>query len=57
LIHSPDSNVCDYFNCIDNFSNGKGYMVECNDGTYSMSGGRSGACSYHKGEERPVYDS
>jgi len=57
LIYSPDSNVCEYFNCIDNFSNGKGYMVECNDGTYSMSGGRSGACSYHKGEERPVYDS
>jgi hypothetical protein len=30
-------------------------MVECNDGTYSMSGGIRGACSYHSGEERPVY--
>ncbi len=38
------SNVCDYFNCIANFWNGVGYMEECQDGTYSMSGGRSGAC-------------
>lgn len=55
LIYSPDSNVCDYFNCIDNFSNGTGYMVECRDGTVSMSGGKRGACSYHGGEERPVH--
>jgi len=54
-IYSPNSNVCQYFNCIDNFSNGKGYMEECKDGMVSMSGGRSGACSYHGGEERPVY--
>jgi hypothetical protein len=30
-------------------------MVECNDATYSMSGGISGACSHHGGEDRPVY--
>ena len=30
-------------------------MVECNDATYSMSGGISGACSSHGGEDRPVY--
>ena len=53
-ITSPASDVCSYFNCIDNFSNGRGYMVECNDGTYSMSGGIRGACSYHHGEDRPV---
>jgi hypothetical protein len=28
---------------------------ECHDGTYSHSGGRSGACSYHGGELRPLY--
>lgn len=54
-ITSPASDVCSYFNCINNFSNGRGYMVECNDGTYSMSGGIRGACSYHHGEDRPVY--
>jgi hypothetical protein len=48
--------VCGYFSCINNFSNGHGYMVECKDGDYSMSGGISGACSYHHGEDKPVYD-
>lgn len=54
LIYAPAAGVCSYFRCIDNFPNGVGYMVECNDGMYSMSGGRSGACSYHEGEDRPV---
>jgi len=54
-IYTPAGAVCDYFACIGNFGNGVGYMVECNDGMYSMSGGRSGACSHHSGEERPVY--
>jgi hypothetical protein len=47
--------VCEYFSCIDNFDNGNGYMVECRDGMYSMSGGIRGACSYHHGEETAVY--
>jgi hypothetical protein len=51
----PPSDICTYFSCIDNFGNGKGYMVECNDGTYSMSGGIDGACSDHYGEDRTVY--
>lgn len=56
FIYSPPSSICSYFRpCIGNFSNGKGYLVECKDGDYSMSGGRSGACSDHKGEWRPVY--
>lgn len=54
-IYSPDGSVCSYFHCIANFHNGTGYMVECHDGTYSMSGGKRGACSYHGGELRPVY--
>jgi hypothetical protein len=53
-VNSPPSDICSYFSCIDNFWNGKGYMVECSDGMYSMSGGRRGACSYHGGEQRPV---
>ncbi|MDQ2836136.1 MAG: hypothetical protein M3Y42_00280 [Actinomycetota bacterium] len=54
VIYSPDPAVCGYFSCIPNFSNGKGYLEQCRDGMYSMSGGRSGACSYHGGENRPV---
>lgn len=49
------SGVCNYFDCIGNFYNGRGDMVECNDGTYSMSGGIRGACSDHKGEGPFVY--
>lgn len=54
-ITSPGAETCSYFDCIASFSKGRGYMVECNDGTYSMSGGISGACSSHGGEDRPVY--
>ena len=54
-VYSPDPSTCSYFNCIGNFSNGRGYMVQCNEGSYSMSGGRRGACSTHGGEGKPVY--
>ena len=54
-IYSPAPGVCSYFTCIDNFANGRGYMVECNDHTYSMSGGIEDACSDHGYVERPVY--
>ena len=55
LIYSPAADVCSYFSCIANFANGVGYMIECSDSKYSMSGGRSGACSYHGGEAQPVF--
>jgi len=56
LIYSPPANFCSYFNCIKSFwTSTKGYVDECVDGTYSHSGGRQGACSYHGGELRPLY--
>jgi hypothetical protein len=56
LIYSPPSNFCSVFNCIPNFwKSTTGYVDQCNDGTYSHSGGRQGACSYHGGEKRPLY--
>jgi hypothetical protein len=58
LIYSPPSNFCNYFNCIPSFwKSTLGYVDECKDGTYSHSGGRQGACSYHGGEMRPLYSS
>jgi hypothetical protein len=53
-VYSPAAGVCTYFQCIANFTNGHGYLVECIDGKYSKSGGVSGACSRHGGESRPV---
>ena len=56
FIYSPPSNFCSYFNCIPSFwKSTLGYVDECKDGTYSHSGGRQGACSYHGGEMRPLY--
>lgn len=55
-IYSPPSAFCSYFNCIPSFwKSTLGYVDECRDGTYSHSGGRQGACSYHGGELRPLY--
>jgi hypothetical protein len=55
LIYNPPSNFCDYFNCISSFWNGSGFVNECQDGSYSLSGGHQGDCSHHGGESRPLY--
>ncbi len=54
-ISSPPSAFCQYFSCIGNFWNGRGYVIECRDGTYSKSGGIRGSCSYHGGDLRPLF--
>ena len=59
LIYNPPTGFCNYFNCIPSFVEpddpGDGYIVECNDGMYSQSGGESGACSHHGGVMQPLY--
>jgi hypothetical protein len=54
-ITSPQSNFCAYFTCIASFWNGQGYVMECQDGDYSKSGGIQGSCSHHGGDSRPLY--
>lgn len=51
---SPESSAesadfCDTRDCIESFDEGTGYRVQCADGTWSQSGGRPGACSWHGG--------
>lgn len=55
LIYDPPSSFCSYFDCIDNFWNGIGYVVQCEDGMFSKSGGRNGVCSHHDGFGRNLY--
>lgn len=56
VVYNPPPTFCRYFRCIANFWNSTlGYVDECNDATYSHSGGRRGACSSHGGEEQPLY--
>jgi hypothetical protein len=48
---APNPNFCDTHYCIPNFNNGVGVITQCNDGEWSRSGGRQGACSWHGGVE------
>jgi phosphatidylserine/phosphatidylglycerophosphate/cardiolipin synthase-like enzyme len=57
LVTAAPAGVCGYFSCIASFASGKGYMTECHDGTYSMSGGRDGVCTDHGGPADPVHQS
>jgi hypothetical protein len=53
-ITKADARTCTYFKCISNFASGTGYMIQCVDGTYSMSGGKTGSCSTHGGPGKTV---
>jgi hypothetical protein len=55
LITAPASAFCSYFSCISSFANGLGYVVQCGDGKFSKSGGRTGVCSQHGGFKRNLY--
>jgi hypothetical protein len=45
----PDTSPTPPGQNIPNYDNGRGYRVQCADGTYSHSGGIRGACSHHGG--------
>lgn len=49
--HAGDAQFCSTHTCIPNFPDGNGAVVQCADGEYSHSGGLSGACSSHGGEQ------
>ena len=55
LIYHPPGKFCNYFNCIASFWNGKGYVEECQDNTFSLSGGIQDSCSHHGRNLRPLY--
>ena len=46
------TDFCSTHVCIPNYPYGTGTTVQCADGTYSHSGGKQGACSYHGGVAR-----
>ncbi|WP_236023008.1 hypothetical protein [Dictyobacter formicarum] len=55
-IYNPPANFCAYFACVGDFwSKTRGYVEECQDDTFSHSGGIRGSCSYHGGNLRPLY--
>jgi hypothetical protein len=55
LIYHPPNTFCNYFACIASFWNGKGYVEQCQDNTFSLLGGIQGSCSHQGGNLRPLY--
>jgi len=56
VISNPPSSFCSSFSCIASFwTTTNGYVEQCVDGLFSHSGGRSGSCSHHGGNRRPLY--
>ena len=55
LIYHPLSDFCNYFNCTEDFTTGTGYVVECRDALYSLSGGTPDACIFDGGVTRTLY--
>jgi hypothetical protein len=55
VITSPPQKFCSFFPCIISFWDGSGYVIECADGKFSKSGGRTGACSHHGGYSRTLF--
>ncbi|MDG4779387.1 hypothetical protein O7614_06975 [Micromonospora sp. WMMD961] len=53
-IRKPAAEVCDWFDCVPQFWAGRGYLVQCRDGSVSLTGGRSNACAEHRGVRRTV---
>jgi hypothetical protein len=56
VITNPPAAFCNYFPCIPSFwTSTNGYVVQCQDQTFSHSGGRQGVCSHHGGYYRTLY--
>ncbi|MFE9918388.1 hypothetical protein ACFYPG_24840 [Micromonospora sp. NPDC005553] len=53
-IRKPAVEVCDWFDCVPQFWAGRGYLVQCRDGSVSLAGGRSNACAGHQGVRRTI---
>ena len=56
-VSSPPTAFCSLsgVTCIGDFATASGYLVQCTDGTFSLSGGVQGACSSHGGVGLVVY--
>jgi hypothetical protein len=54
-IRQPDPGICNVFDCGQDFWAGRGYLVQCRDGSISLTGGRSQACAEHRGLRRTVW--
>ncbi|PZG21473.1 hypothetical protein C1I95_07380 [Micromonospora craterilacus] len=54
-IRKPPREVCDHFDCVPGFWDGRGYLVQCENGKVSLAGGSPRACGAHGGVRRTVW--
>ncbi|WP_431882213.1 hypothetical protein [Micromonospora gifhornensis] len=54
-IREPDPQVCEHFDCVPGFWEGRGYLVQCANGKISLAGGSPRACGLHGGVRRTVW--
>ncbi|MCW3839187.1 hypothetical protein ONA70_03630 [Micromonospora yasonensis] len=54
-IRTPARGVCDWFDCVPGFWSGRGWLVQCRDGTVSLTGGQRDACADNRGFRRTVW--
>ncbi|MET7965411.1 hypothetical protein [Micromonospora sp. NPDC005305] len=54
-IRKPARGVCDSFDCVPGFWSGRGWLVQCRDGTVSLTGGRRDSCADNQGYHRTFW--
>ncbi|MEV0426511.1 hypothetical protein [Micromonospora sp. NPDC050495] len=54
-IRRPDRDVCDWFDCAPGFWSGRGWLVQCRDGSISLSGGQRDSCARNDGYRRTFW--
>ncbi|MFE9958178.1 hypothetical protein [Micromonospora sp. NPDC005299] len=54
-IRKPARGVCDWFDCVPGFWSGRGWLVQCRDGTISLTGGRRDSCTDNQGFRRTFW--
>ncbi len=55
LIVNPPGDFCGFLECVDNFWAGTGYVIRCQDGLFSKTGGLKSACPDNGGVLQPLY--
>ena len=55
-VDNPPNNFCSYFSCVSEFFKGGGYVVECTNGKYSLTGGTPEACAPDGGVMQTLYE-
>ena len=55
-ILNPPTNFCTFFACAPQFFQGQGFVVQCQDLTFSKTGGTPSACAGQGGEQRTLFE-